>query len=1161
MLFLTLLVAQRKEPGSQLFWNVYYHLLLDGESAHVLQKHLAGLLAASTSLKDWRESEFGEKFRFGNTSTLFSVRHIWHAYAESLERQDQDQYRKDFETVLKHSKSSKDALATSDGALVIKATNSASPLGILSGQEVKLAMDSWWEKGTTGVVAANTNIPNPLFAVTLSKHSLLPRGADPILSYHLVTAYAHLTEDSVVHSKSGNKINKIPTSLAFVTDAQRQFSEWSQAFVNMASRDTTWRFIAADGLSFCHTLQHHLETGQLSGQLYRRQLTMERLELDPDEYGLQSKTPKKFDVIDTSDLEHSLGGLNILTSASPLLKGVPWATLYTESIIGGREGEMPRFKELLSGPTRTAATLLGLSPVEYWTNATTVSNVDEYILNVATGKVLKESERPGIHWRFAWKFHGHLSGQTLRLNANEETLVNLIYKVYRTMFLSEDMMALASLSNDRQDRILLPYPRYHRGSLVAFIRRLLQTVDAPQEAVCRSVLTEITQDSSLFMGARFSEAISLEMSRQGLLPFSGMSQDVQEGASCPFFSKRSRIPEAVAVTISIPAVHWKKFADAALEENIGFTVEGGLGDVQGDNSVRDHIFSDVQVTFGTVSTTGDRQSEDFAVAVDEDPASWSGNSDMVATFSVPTAALLEDPRHTKVSLHLHSGVVQLSYFNTKLQLREPEDDTEPIIIFETDLEDDGRVYVSKNQPGLAGSAFYSSLRSKVPQDMTEDCRSSFTADVDETGRITAITGRLDVMTPNGQKLLTDKASVEARKVSPFVFEIVVGEEEALYQLCFPVPVVKDGSVTRVARTSAYVEIMAHVADPARSQALDDFIFPSTLAKAGLIPSLRYTIPVPLNIPHVNLDNLPAHDVVGNSHPGFLTTLASWSFSARERKLRDQANSSGLVTSARMNFKESIFTMFMLASGLQGGQTGLFAISHPQQGGIHMLLFVSAIRLHGENATVVLDAAVIPFTMDIIKGGKLEDFLLVLRVLECCTITVNDEELVLWKKVLPALAERCRNWSHTPECEYARPGATIPLSTEMGEQVLCSCGAGKLPDDFLNLPEWDVAAKFATRIAISPTFAVPFVEDVIDPDLADSLSKTGFSVDEDNPMLRCMNCGSFEAKGGGPLKKCMRCLKMKYCSPECQKKDWKKHRMECGEPGGKSGEKGSATKTK
>jgi hypothetical protein len=1149
ILLLTLMVAQRKEVTHAHLWNVYYHLLLDQESTLVLQAHLDVLLAASTSFEDWKTSEFGGKFRFGDAWTFASVRRIWQTYAESLQKKDERQYRAAFEAAWKHTKSFKNS-GFGDDATQYRPVHAASPLGVMASDEIKNAMDSWWEKGTTGPVPASADIPNPLFALTLSKHCTLPCTGDPILSYHLASACADLPRASDTDSDDGHDSSP---SLAYVAAAQEHFATWSQAFVEILPREWTLRFIAADGLSLCHTLQHLLETGQLSGHFYRRQMTMDQFELDSDEYGPQSQSPKKFDVIDTSDLEDSLGTLNILVSANPLMKTVPWATLYTETRIGRVDSEKKRFEELLCGPTMTLATLLGISPVEYWTNVTAVSHVDEYVTNMSA--IQAASERPGIQWRFAWKSHEHLSGQTgrsLRLKVKEETLVKLICKVYRVMFVSEDMMAFVRFAKDEQNSMLKKhsYPRYHRGSLVAFIRRLLQTVDTSHEEVCRKVLKEITQDENTMFGQKSSQAFSLEMSRHFTLP--GLSQDVQRGSTGHLFSKWSIIPEAVAVTISIPARHWKRFADTALEENVPLTVEGGLRRVQGDETLWHHVFADVQVTFGTVSVTGNRQDEDFIVAVKQDTlASWSGNSDMVATFSVPAATLQADPSQIKVYLCLNAGIVQVAYFNTKLQPGSSSHG-DPMIISEADLDDKDRVYISKNQPGLNGSATYSEVGSKSEHDPTKDRNSSFSVDIGDSGDIINITGRLDVTTLEGKKLLADKANVDVRKISPFIFEIVLGEREAVYQLCFPVPVVKDGSVTRVARSSAYVEVVAHVADPATSPTLDGFIFPCTLAKPGLSPSLGQAIPVPLNIPHVNLDNLPVLDVTDKGRSKFLTPLTSWTFSARERQIREKANDSGLMASTRMNFKESVFTMFMLASGLQGGQTGLFAIHHPEKGGIHMLVFVSVIRLDNANATAVLDAAVIPFTVDIIKGGRLEAFLLVLRELECCTITVDDEELVLWKKVLPALAERCRSWAHRPGCEYAAGpagAAAVPLSTEMGRQVLCGCGAGELPENFLGLPEWDVAARFATRIAISPAYAVPFVEDVIDPDVARSSPVEGMGVQGDQ-TLRCRSCGALEAKGGGGLKKCMRCQKVRYCSAECQKKDWKKHRMECGEAGGR-----------
>ncbi|KAJ0124535.1 hypothetical protein J7T55_005873 [Diaporthe amygdali] len=1080
LLILTLLVAQGKDVEPQLVWNVYYHLLLDEQSAEILLAHLTHLLAASNSLKDWKTSEFGGKFRFSNNSTLRSVRDMWAAYAESLGKKDRSQYRADFETALQHSKDNKDAIFGRQG-LVYGGARAAAPLGMqaLASEELRVALDSWWEKGTTSAVPANANIPNPLFAVSLSEYSVLAHGGDPILGYHLATANAHLTAKSPLRHLHDN-----PSS-AIVRAAQDQFTEWSQAFVDMTRKNVVLRFVSADALSFCHTLQHHLETDQASGHFYRRQLTMESLELDADEYGSESTTPKQFDIIDTSDLSDYLGALNVLVSGSPLLKPVPWATLYTETMQKGTEGEKAAFEELLCAPTRTISTLLGLSPVEYWTNATAVSNVDDYLLAIYASQ--KPSQKPGIQWRFAWKFHESLSGQAVhpRIKVKDDALATLLHNVYRAMFASEDMMSLMSLSRDQQTTLLQKQacPKYHR-----------------------------------------------------------------RGSSAPLFSKWSNIPEAVAVTIAIPPVAWKEIAKIALEASVGFTVEGSLRGVQGGAPTWHNLFADVQVTFGSVLTAGHREDEGFTVSVQEDPRSWSGDSHMIATFSVPTAALQVDPKHTKVSLCLANSAQNVAVFNTRLQLGNPMLGT-PMIIYETDLDNSSHVHITKNQPGQDSYPLYNNLKLQTTEDAASDSKYYFTADIEPSGVIASITGHLDVLSLDGKELLSNKAAVDVRKISPFTFEIVLGEREAVYQLCFPVPVVKDGSKTRIARTSGYVEVTATLADPATAQTLDDFVFPTTMAKSTSIMDLGQSIPVTLNVPHINLDSLPVLDISDKKSLGFLTTLASWTFSVRERKLRDEANNSGISTSARMNFKESLFTMFMLASGLQGGQTGLFAIHHPEKGGIHMLLFVSAIRLDGANGSVALDAAVIPFTVEIIKGGKMEPFLLMLRELECCTITVDDEELVLWKKVLPALVERCRNWTHTLDCEYAKPGATVPLNTEAGKEVLCGCGAGQLPENFINLPEWGTAVQFATRLAISPTYAVPFVEEVIDPNMTESLSQSALGIQGDQ-TLRCRNCGNLEARGGGALKKCMRCLKVKYCSAECQKKDWKKHRMECAEVGAK-----------
>lgn len=1115
-------------------------MFLDDESIHALQEHLAKLLEVSVSSSTWKASNFGGQFRFSTDSTLSSIRSVWEAFADAIANKNDKAYRAKFDSALTRSKQyrqgvSGSAVLTSGGA------RAAAPLGAQAtfDDELRKALDSWWETGITGTVTSGANVPNPLFSAALSENHVLAFGSDPILSYHLAAAKAHLAELSPL--RQANSDDDVSFGPGFVETAKFQFSEWAKCFTYLSSSDLVIRFVAADCFAFCHTLQHNMRTGQFSNNFYRRQLSAERLDLDAKEYA-KTSTPKTFDVIDTSNLSDYVGTLNMVISASPLLKDSPWATLYTERLQNTADSDRRKFEVLLCGPTTTVSTLLGISPTEYWTNATAVASVDDYMQALAASK--SSNQQSAVPWRFAWKFNKHLSGRssTQLLKVKDTELAALIHSTYRSMFIAENPMSLLSLSQDEQLNAVIKhaYAKYHCGSLVAFIKRLLLLVDVDKTSVCKQVLQKVKSDSVPMFGSNFMQSFSLEMSRQGLYTEPWLINEIRQGAKGAPFTGWSDVPPYVAVTLSVPAPRWKNFYQVATQTNAGFTVEGSLSSAKGGVLAWHNLFADVQVAFGKIKASGVRSSREFLIELDEDKRGWLGHSSMIASFYVPTAALQVDPQSTKVGLCLQNNHQTIAVFKAKLQLGHS------MAIYETSLDDSDHVYVTQYPPGQDGFPLFNSLHrdTSIP-DSTDECRESFTVNMNASGEISTITGHLDILSDEGKRLLAEKAAVDVRNTSPFVFEIHLGETKAVFVLTFPVPVIKEGSKTRIARTSSYVEVIAPLADPVSSQTLDSFIYPSTLANAENSSNIGHPIPVPLSIPHVNLDTLPILDISDKEGLSFLTNLASFTFSARERKLRDQADKSGLAPSSRMNFKESLFTIFMLASGLQGGQTGLFAINHPQKGGIHMLIFVSALRLDGANGSVVLDAAALPLTVDIIRGGQMDSFLLIIRTLECCSVTVDDEELVLWKKILPALVERCRIWSHTPECEYARSGATVPLSIEPAKQVICNCGAGKLPQNFMNLPEWDTAAQFATRLAISPTYAVPFVEDVINSELMKGAFNTSSSAQGAN-TLRCRTCGKTEAKGGGTLKKCMRCLKVRYCSAECQKKDWKKHRMECEE---------------
>ena len=642
------------------------------------------------------------------------------------------------------------------------------------------------------------------------------------------------------------------------------------------------------------------------------------------------------------------------------------------------------------------------------------------------------------------------------------------------------------------------------------------------------------------LGGNHVQALTLEMSKYGLYSEPWLTREIRREPSKGMFCNWKEIPEAIAVTLVVPPSRWKPFFQTASSKRMALGVEGHL---RATNRWH-NIYADVHITFGTLTASGIRANDAYAVQVEEDATGMLGDSPMIATFYASAAALQVDMDTSQVALCLQSTMQNMAIFSKKLGTT--------MAIFEAKLQDKKHVYITKHSPGHHGPPLVSlkACAEAQPSDTT------LTPEVDaSSGAIVAVNGRLNIVLEEGKRLLQEKVPITLEQTSPFTIDIIFGERALVRTLKYRVPVTEENSKTRIARKSSYVEVVAQLAEPGASGVLEDYIFPTVTDRDGSSTSVST-----LNITHLNLDTLPIIDVADKDSIRFLNTLASFTFSVRERRLRHEAatvaagtdDDAGLTPSARLNFKESLFTMFMLASGLQGGQTGLFAVSHPGRGGIHVLLFVSALRLDGAAGSVVLDCAAIPVTAAMLAddgegGGGFRDFLLGLRALECCTLTVDDAELALWKRVLPALAERCRTWSHGEACEYTAAGGNVPVGLEPGGLVLCTCGRGGLPDDFVGVPGWEVAARYATRVAVSPTFAVGFVEELVDGALADAVrSQLSSGEGVTRAAEACRNCGKKQGKGGEALKKCAKCLGVRYCSAECQKKDWKKHRMECKE---------------
>lgn len=261
--------------------------------------------------------------------------------------------------------------------------------------------------------------------------------------------------------------------------------------------------------------------------------------------------------------------------------------------------------------------------------------------------------------------------------------------------------------------------------------------------------------------------------------------------------------------------------------------------------------------------------------------------------------------------------------------------------------------------------------------------------------------------------------------------------------------------------------------------------------------------------------------------------------------------------ALASVKETLHCLFLRFTGIQGGsRASVFALNdHEGSGGIYAVFFVSHLKLDLAAHTFVLDGHVLPITLDIPRH-----FLQALAHLGSAQIVAVGEEMRAWKRLLPVLTERCRqNWVHRADCDYIKKGR-VPLSFAMGESPICCCGQGKDVEDMLRVKDWAKFAPRCTRVAISPLYAVSYMESIVE--MLKSVSSDVYRrenpsqhepMDPAKPRKRveerhttqpskgCQKCGSTPRAA---LQVCGRCKNVRYCSSVCQKEDWKSHKSHC-----------------
>lgn len=1152
VLLLTLIIDYTDGSKDKSIWNIYYHLLLDKESLELLHIQAQKLTSLSTSIQEWHTTKYGRLLRMCDQGTLLRVRRIWNSYGSpTVSRNDTAKPDQCLDSQIQKARDMQ-SLQLGRG-MNLTGFRSAAPLSVLALEDLAKLFQHFWKYGVTDTDPSSlsqSKFSNPMFTSSSEDAFTLHYGTDPLLGFHLATAYASLAPGSPF------KILAESQSPKAVAAAQLQCQEWSSSFRKCQNKSTI-RFFAGDALAFCHTLQHMNTTGDRSqSNWYRDLYHLEPLILDSKDYNPEGNAPLLFNVIDTSNLQDHLGAINLLVATSPLLEHTIFATLYTEALVKKQEDLKKLVDSILCGHFPTLSILFGLIPIEYWTNFTATSSVEEHLFD-SVRRIMgdKENDTGQMHSRLTWKRRAGDSAALPTMRFDEFELARILYQVYLNMFQSEDVTQLFSKTDLQtiQNSSLL---HYHRGSLASFLCFLKRMVVIDWKKMMSHFIKLVKQDETLLMSSNYLQELYLHLHLHGLytLPDLGLPIDhIDHYQTSNSLIAWKNIPAIVCITLKVPRTNLGHITKVPLERLGSPILRCTLQSSDSSNAAQQwqNTFASLQLAFGEISISSSRCGEDVKLNVSEDASGWNGHSPLLVSFLAPGSMVRLESQATTVAFGIQATPQSVYTFSKSLG---PE-----MNLYATTLGNENQVYITKYRPNLSGHASvcnFGDPNQAAKKHANEDITTTVKADVDiKTGQISALVGRLTILSGSIKSTLSSGAIVETVQVSPDTIGIAIGKSGPQFRLLFPVPVLRSRSNSRIARKSAYVEVVAPMADPRDGDGFTQFMCPMFPSKGG---------PVVWNMPRLNLDRLPVLKTSEKEDLQWLNTHASLMMSSRERRLRE---SSG-VKDARVNLKDSLFSMFMHFSGVQGQQSEIFGINNPDDGGIHILIFVSCLRLDLANHTVVLDAAILPLHNPLLR--KIEPFLGELTKMGLCSIIADNDELRLWKQILPAWVERCRQWQHRSSCQYLKK-SKIPLSTEHGENPLCSCGEGSLPSSWpFNIPRWDLAAKYAVRAAISPCFSVPFVEQSYEgnhapvpvPDtktgpMVGTRSKPATSVTKPQPTAStrtepapgtttgCKSCGKDQSDDGGrSLLKCSRCQAVRYCSVECQRQDWPEHKKAC-----------------
>ncbi|KIJ15484.1 hypothetical protein PAXINDRAFT_162991 [Paxillus involutus ATCC 200175] len=1073
-------------------WNIFHHLMIDQNSLSLLIKQCRKLVTLAQDLESWQVGPYSQFLSVCNRETLSELHRIWSMYLATADYNPErrERFKKNFLDGMKGVRARR-----GDG-LVTTSSRSAGPAAPLALDSVANQFRSFWSTGVTDDGLHSTDhatFVNPTFAFSMAGEKFAVHyGTDPVSGYHLAEVFA--ANVSVLSAKPNAMLIQ-----KMVQAARTQFSQWCAAVIRLLLRSSATshsflvRMFVGDALMLCNALCYMNVNGVTATPVHISPWTSSTIEFEEQQYGKDatSPAPSIFNVIDTSNVSDHVGLLNLLTVTTPLLTESPSATLYTEALLPSGDTPSQGILERLCGDIQTMSLLLGVIPSAFLSQFTTRSNIHETFL-----QVVHPSQVTQYHERIAWK----AINDNQPLFFQPDQLAGLLFGIYLKMFSDENMTGRLKAMSVSPIRALrdADLAHYTRRSFVQLLHHIKSRIQADWTRVMVKFDDKVVHDSSLLVGSNYYQEMCCHFHLLGIVTFSSMEQscirDLRARTKPAIFQSWEAIPAVVTVVLVVPR---GKITAVAAEIR-----EAGTPILQCDirNMSSHNVFAHISAAYGKLQVTGTGERKRATIVEDKEVESTS--SPLVVSFSVPSFALMMSSNAT-LGLSIRSTPNTTRIFLPKLGIFQS--------LFTAQLEDTTYVHVLAEPP--TPNNVSTAATSLLPQSAPEAVQGgAVSVQMDEScSKMRLFTVRVDVTDPAGQASLAAGSAVSVAQVSAHETRLCIAKYEKI--IGFPLPVDAANAKLRIARKSMYIEV---IIPPSLST---DVKSEHTIEKK-FSPVLEAGLPVLRNVHRINLDRCPPFKLSRN--PGafnWFVPHVSLMFSNRERVIRGKQ--SPTVKDTLVNLKDTLHTLLLSVAGVEGNPSrSVFALRNTSTQEDLVFIFVTDLRLDVGSHTVLADAWITPGTSTIQK--KLKE----LNLHDVIAIKTDAEESEAWRHLLPVLTDRCRTWTHKPTCEYLAQNA-IPLFAKAGSQSpFCSCGVGVGTEPLLR--RFRSIASYATRAAISPLFAVSYLE------------RVGTLGDAAGDEKICNACG----KEGSSLSVCGKCKKARYCSRECQVGDWKVHKKNC-----------------